>query len=44
LRYLWLTWGIAGETVQELFGHTNVITTMIYNHVLNRSVKSPADT
>ncbi|MFH1124084.1 MAG: integron integrase, partial [Pseudomonadota bacterium] len=32
--------------VQELLGHANVVTTMIYPHVLNRpglSVKSPAD-
>jgi site-specific recombinase XerD len=34
------------RTVQEMFGHANVVTTMIYTHVLNRSgltVKSPAD-
>jgi site-specific recombinase XerD len=34
------------RTVQELMGHTDVATTMIYTHVLNRGrlgVRSPAD-
>jgi len=38
--------GIQIRTVQELLGHNDVKTTMIYTHVLNRgpgAVRSPAD-
>ena len=37
LKPFWLSWGNAGETVQELLGHANIVTTMICTHVLKKS-------
>jgi len=46
IRYRIRVKGYSIRTVQELMGHKDVSTTMIYTHVLNkagRAVRSPLD-
>jgi site-specific recombinase XerD len=46
LPRIWLQQNYDIRTVQELLGHKDVKTTMVYTHVLNRgrlAVRSPLD-